>query len=56
MFIKCKDQTWLSFEEIVLPKLGILTIPKLVKKLLKKKKSKAVIQPDGTLVHTFNFL
>ena len=30
VFVKCKDQTWVSFEEIVLPKLGTLKVPKLV--------------------------
>ena len=56
VFIKCKDQTWLSFDEIFLPKLGLLTVPKLIQKLFKKKKAKVSVQTDGTLVHKFNFI
>lgn len=56
VFVRCKDHTWVFFEEVSLPNLGKLSTPKLISKLLKKKKAKAALQPDGTAAFKFNFI
>ena len=56
VFVRCKDHTWVFFEEVSLPNLGKLSTPKLISKLLKKKKAKAALQPDGTASFKFNFI
>ena len=56
VFVKCKDDTWAYFEEVTLQGLGKLNVTKLVNKVLKKRKARGAIQPDGSVEFKFNFI
>lgn len=55
VFVKCVENSWVYFTEATLPGLGKLTVPKLIAKLLKKKKAKSASHPDGSQQFKFNF-
>ena len=56
IFVKCAENSWISFESATLPNLGSLETPLLIKKLLKKSKATGSIQSDGTVQFKFSFL